>query len=147
MNLPLVGSIDSFLVAPVMVLAGCPAIYRNGVILGFLVCDTLAGLAGSALSVAVPPAAFVVAVTLAAPVFLFARRWPAMYLALPLLFSIDNLVIGSSDATATLWAHLAGGIASGALAFGGFTVGSWGLLARLGSGVLADGAALRRGAM
>jgi hypothetical protein len=124
MNLPIFGAIDSFLVALAMALAGCPAIYRSRVILGFLAFDTLAGLAGSALGVAVSPAAYAVAVALAFPVFRFARRWPALYLTLPLLFSIDNFLIGNSDATTTPWAHFAGGIVSGALAFGGFTVGT-----------------------
>lgn len=138
MNLPIFGSIDSFWVTLAMVLAGCPAIYRSRVILGFLAFDTLAGLTGSAFGVAVSPAAYVLAVALAVPVFRFARRWPALYLALPLLFSIDNFVIGSSNATITPWAHFAGGVVSGALAFGGFTIGTSAvrLAARLRSGAL-----------
>jgi hypothetical protein len=116
MHIPSAGSIDTFVVATAMAFAGCPVAYRCWAIIGFTVFDTLAGLAGSRWALSIPPVpAVLLAVALAVPAFCLARRRPVFYMTLPLLFSVDNLLLGAGDSLSP-WAAALDGLESGALA-------------------------------
>ena len=122
MYLPIVCSVDSFLAAAGMALAGCPEIYQRRAILGFMACDMLASMAGASMGVAVSPAAVLPALAVAAVVLAYARRWPLLYLVAPVLLSIDNLVMGAADAPVSLPFAALDGVWSGALAWAGFAL-------------------------
>jgi len=69
---------------------------------------------------------------LACPVLYAARKRPALYALLPVLCSLDNLLIGGGSAT-PFWPAAGASIATGILAFIGFSIG--GLLGRRMQGV------------
>jgi len=124
MYVPIAGSIDTLAVAAAMAFAGCPISYRRWAIVGFTLFDALAGLAGSRWAFSMPPVpAVLLEVALAVPVLCLARRRPVYYLTLPLLFSVDNLLLGAGDSLPARAAVL-DGLASGALACCGFLAAS-----------------------
>ena len=137
MPLPISCSLDSFFAAAAIALAGCPAMYRRRVTIGFAVCDGLAGVAGRLLHIPMPAFAVLVAFGLAALVLIPARRWPWFYLLIPVLLSADNLALGMSDLPASLASLMFQGIGSGVLAWAGFVFAS--NLTRIGENWYASG--------
>jgi hypothetical protein len=125
MPVPFVCSIDSLIAAAAMALTGCPEIYWRRAVTGFIAFDTIAGIAGSSFGITVTGAALIPAVAAAAFAFGHARRYPVLYLFVPMLLSIDNLVAGAAEKSVSLWSVGIDGIASGVLAWAGFTLAKW----------------------
>jgi hypothetical protein len=127
MGIPITGSIDSFLMAAAMAIAGCPQGYRRRAIFWFMAFDSAATWTGWSFGVS-DGTAVLFALALAGPVLYAARKRPALYALLPVLCSTDNLFMGASDGPAQFWSAAGAAISSGFLAFIGFSLGS--LLAR-----------------
>jgi len=108
-----------------MTFAGCPKAYHGRAIVGFMAFDMLAGFAGASLDVAVPATATIPALSLAVVALICARRWNPLYLAIPILLSIDSLAMGAADTSVSLWSLTVDGLWSGTLAWAGFALAGW----------------------
>jgi hypothetical protein len=117
------GSIDSLLISVVMAIAGCPQAYRRQAIFGFMAFDFVAACTGWSSGVS-PALAVLSVLALSCPVLYAARTRAALYALLPILCSIDNLLIGASDSPLQLWLATRDAICSGILAWAGFTFGT-----------------------
>jgi hypothetical protein len=127
MGIPIIGSLDSLLIAAAMALAGCPQAWRRQAIFWFMAFDFVATFTGWSLGVSYGAAVFFV-LALACPVLYAARKHPGLYALLPALCSADNLLMGRGDGPMQFWSAAGAAVASGILAFVGFSLGS--LLAR-----------------
>jgi len=127
MEIPIIGSIDSLLMAAAMAVVGCPRAWRTQVILWFIAFDFAATFTGWSFSVAHGPAVLLV-LALACPVLYAARKRPSLYFLLPVICSADNLLLGSGDGPWQFWSAVVAAASTGILAFVGFSLG--GLAAR-----------------
>src|SRR5437868_3454337 len=121
MEIRIVGSIDSFLVAAAMALAGCPQTWRPQAILWFMAFDFVGTSTGWSLGVP-HGAAVAFALALAFPVLYAARKRPVLFLLLPLIGSADNLLMGG-EGPMRFSAAAGAAICTGILAFIGFSLG------------------------
>ncbi len=120
MDQPIIGWIDSFVMATAMALAGCPRTYRRQVIVGFMIFDFLGSLAG--LSLDAGRALIVVSAFALSFVAIYAgRKRPAFYALVPILCATDNLFSGPSQAGSAV----VDGVASGVVACAGFWLGAF----------------------
>jgi hypothetical protein len=119
MHLPIVCSIDSFIAAAAMAVAGCPRTWRRALIAGFATFDMLAGLSGLSLSPSAATAIVLIALIAAAAILAPARKYPALFLLVPVLFSADNLALGVTDVHISLSSALIDGVSSGVMAAAG----------------------------
>jgi hypothetical protein len=122
MNIPIVCSLDSLIAAGAMAFAGVPERYQRRVTLGFMVCDMLAGMAGSSLGLTVSGALVIPAVLAASATLAYTRRWPWLCLIVPVLLSMDNLAMGAAEGPLSLASALLDGLWSGTLAWAGFAM-------------------------
>jgi hypothetical protein len=113
-------SLDSLIATSGMAFAGCPKAYQSRVILGFMMSDMLAGIAGASMSARVPAAALIAALAAAVLALACAQRWPVLYLAAPILLSVDNLAMGAADVQVSFRSAALDGAWSAALAYAGF---------------------------
>ena len=93
-QLSLLCSIDSFLAAAALTLAGCPAGYRRRIVFGFIACDSLAAMAGALTHAALPALAVWLTLTAGLTLLITAKKMPALYLLIPVLLSLDNFAAG-----------------------------------------------------
>lgn len=126
MEIPIIGSIDSFLMAAAMALAGCPQAYRWQAIFWFIAFDFAATFTGWSFGIS-NGAAVLFVLALASPVLYATRKRPGLFALLPVLCSADNLLMGGGG-PAQFWSAAGAAISTGVLAFIGFSLGS--LLAR-----------------
>ena len=98
MYLPIVCSIDSFVAAAAMAAADCPGTLRRAAIAGFAAFDMLAGLTGLSLGPAAATPIILTAMIAATVILAPARKYPALFLLIPILLSADNLALGAGDA-------------------------------------------------
>jgi hypothetical protein len=128
MHLPILGSLDSFVAAMALAVAGCPKQWQRRLVAGFAMCDMLAGWAGSVLGTASRAAEFVVIPAIAVTAFILirARRFNILYLLVPFLLSFDNLALGAAEAGSSFWPAAISfgmdGLWSGFLAVCGFAI-------------------------
>jgi hypothetical protein len=122
MHLPIVCSIDSFVAAAAMAAVDCPGTLRRAAIAGFAAFDMLAGLTGLSLSPAAATPIILTAMIAATVILAPARKYPALFLLIPILLSADNLALGAADAQVSFRSALIDGVFSGALAAAGFAV-------------------------
>jgi hypothetical protein len=128
MHLPMLGSLDSFVAAIALAVAGCPKQWQRRLVAGFAICDMLAGWAGSVLGSASRMAEFVVIPAIAATAFILirARRFNIFYLFVPFLLSFDNLALGADTVGSSFWSAAISfgmdGLLSGFLAVCGFAM-------------------------
>jgi len=122
MQLPLACSLDSFLATAAIGLAGCPNTHNRRIILAFVACDTAATILRGSLPIEFTPLTVALVLFAALIIGSCARQPPAMYMVLPLLLSLDNLIV--ADPTVDLGAlALMSGVFSGLAALFGFLVG------------------------
>jgi hypothetical protein len=118
-------SIDSFLAAAAMSLAGCPNRYRRRLVFSFMAWDTLASVAGASLRVEISTVAVALSILAGVIILVNARRTPALYLLVPAVLCLDNFASGALGATAMLELRVVlGGLCSGILAWAGFLAGN-----------------------
>jgi hypothetical protein len=120
---PITGSIDSFLVAAVMAITGLPQAYRRQVVFGFMAFDFVAAWTGGALGASASATAGFAIVAAFLALYLLGKG-PATFVLLPVLCSIDNLIMGASDGPLQLWPAAVEGACSGVFAWMGFLLGS-----------------------
>jgi len=114
-------SVDSFIAAIAMARAGAPVRQQRLAIGGFVICDMVASAIGVWLGIRLPPVAMIVAAVLAAGVLLAARRWPALWVAVPAALCLDNLMLHDVSAS-RLASVMLDGAWSGVLAYLGFAL-------------------------
>jgi hypothetical protein len=120
MHLPIVGSIDSFLAAAAMVVAGCPRSWRRTVIVGFAAFDMVAALTSVPVNPTTTALIVAFAILAAALVIVRARKYPVLFLIVPVLLSADNLVFSTFGIRTSLLSALIDGVSSGVMAAAGF---------------------------
>jgi len=123
-------SIDSFLASLGIGLLGCSETSRRKFILAFAACDLSATLAGASLHSGLaqnhrggltPLLAPIVLASVAAAVLTYSREFPALFLWVPVLLSLDNFIGGLLDGSPHLvQSPLIAGVVSGSLAWSGF---------------------------
>lgn len=119
--IPIIGCIDSFVIAAAMAVSGCPRAYQRKAVLGFAAFDFLASWLAIPFST---QHAWIVLIASALSFVLIygAKRWPTLYLVVPVLCCLDNFV-GASGGPFQLGSAVAQAIASGAMAWAGFSIG------------------------
>jgi hypothetical protein len=124
MEAPVIGWIDSLLMAAAMAVAGCPRTYRRQAIFAFAAFDLLASFAGLPFT-AWRGAAVVFAFALSFAVIGLARKRPVLFALVPVLCAVDNLFLPVNAASSQLSAALSDGLASGIMASVGFSLGAF----------------------
>jgi hypothetical protein len=119
---PIIGCIDSFVIAAAMAVSGCPRAYQHKAVLGFAAFDFLASWLAFPFTT---QHAWIVLIASALSFVLIyaAKRWPTLFLLVPVLCCLDNF-FGASGGRFQLGSAAAEAVASGAMAWMGCSMGS-----------------------